>query len=129
MSSFKEPPSGRRVLPGGTESLLAAFASAEPPLATAQGSARGTQLDGQADFGDFARHRARDPRIGELNKFALNYASGRSWVGIHRRSDAAAAFALGEEMATALLEEQQESFAEPFEGFASTRFDGTRVTL
>ncbi|TDH60738.1 twin-arginine translocation pathway signal protein [Dankookia rubra] len=66
---------------------------------------------------------------GELNKFALNYASGRSWAGIHWRSDAAAAFALGEEVAIALLREQQESFAEPFEGFALTRFDGTQVTL
>jgi hypothetical protein len=66
---------------------------------------------------------------GELNKLALNYAGGRTWGGIHWRSDAAASFPQGENLAISLLREQQATFAEPFEGFAFTRFDGTRVVL
>ncbi len=111
MNGLEKLPSERRALLGNTGFTLARLALAEPPLATAQGFVQGTQADGQAASGDLARHRARDLRIA------------------HWRSDAAAAFALGEDVAIALLREQQESFAEPFEGFALTRFDGTRVTL
>ena len=66
---------------------------------------------------------------GELNKLALNYGSGRSWGGIHWRSDAAASYAQGENLVISLLREQKATFAEPFEGFSFTRFDGTRVTI
>ena len=66
---------------------------------------------------------------GELNKLALNYGSGRSWAGIHWRSDAAAAYAQGEALVISLLREQKATFAEPFEGFSFTRFDGTRITI
>lgn len=66
---------------------------------------------------------------GELNKLALNYGSGRSWAGIHWRSDAAASYAQGEALVISLLREQKATFAEPFEGFSFTRFDGTRVAI
>lgn len=66
---------------------------------------------------------------GELNKLALNYSGGRTWGGIHWRSDAAASFAQGEALAISILREQKRSFAEPFGGFSFTRFDGTRVTI
>jgi hypothetical protein len=66
---------------------------------------------------------------GELNKLALNYGSGRSWAGIHWRSDAAASYAQGEALVISLLREQKASFREPFEGFSFTRFDGTRATV
>ena len=66
---------------------------------------------------------------GELNKLALNYGSGRSWAGIHWRSDTAASYAQGEALVTSLLREQRATFREPFEGFSFTRFDGTRVTV
>lgn len=66
---------------------------------------------------------------GELNKFALNYSGGRTWGGIHWRSDAAASFAQGETLAISLLREQKATYAEAFEGFTFTRFDGTKVTI
>ncbi len=66
---------------------------------------------------------------GELNKLALNYGSGRTAAGIHWRSDAAASYAQGENLVISLLREQKATFREPFEGFAFTRFDGTRITI
>jgi hypothetical protein len=66
---------------------------------------------------------------GELNKAALNYAGGRTWGGIHWRSDAAVSFAQGESLVISILREQKATFAEPFEGFSFTRFDGTKVTI
>lgn len=66
---------------------------------------------------------------GELNKLALNYSGGRTWGGIHWRSDAAASFPQAENLAISLLREEKATFAEPFEGFAFTRFDGTSVTI
>lgn len=66
---------------------------------------------------------------GELNKLALNYSGGRTWGGIHWRSDAAVSFPQGEALVISLLREQKATYAEPFEGFAFTRFDGTGVTI
>jgi hypothetical protein len=66
---------------------------------------------------------------GELNKLALNYGSGRTAGGIHWRSDAAASYAQGENLVISLLREQKATFREPFQGFAFTRFDGTRVSI
>lgn len=66
---------------------------------------------------------------GELNKAALNYAGGRTWGGIHWRSDAAVSFAQGENLVISLLREQKQTYAEPFDGFSFTRFDGTKVTI
>ena len=66
---------------------------------------------------------------GELNKLALNFGDGRCWAGIHWRSDAAASLVLGEEVAIGLLRDERTTFREVFDGFAFTRFDGTRVTI
>ena len=64
---------------------------------------------------------------GELNKLALNYGLGRNWAGIHWRSDFAASLAQGEDVAISLLRDERNTFREKFEGYAFTRFDGTRV--
>lgn len=66
---------------------------------------------------------------GELNKLATNLGVGRNWAGIHWRSDAAASLALGEEVAISLLRDEKRTFAEPFEGFRFTRFDGSTVVI
>jgi hypothetical protein len=66
---------------------------------------------------------------GELNKLALNYGSGRTAGGIHWRSDAAASYAQGENLAISLLRDQKATFREPFDAFSFTRFDGSRVTI
>jgi hypothetical protein len=66
---------------------------------------------------------------GELNKLGANLAMGRNWMGIHWLSDAAAAMAIGEEVAIALLRDERDTYREAFDGFSFTRFDGTRVTV
>lgn len=66
---------------------------------------------------------------GELNKLAVNYGTGRSWAGIHWRSDIAASLALGEEIAIGLLRDERATFREAFGGFSFTRFDGSPVTV
>jgi hypothetical protein len=66
---------------------------------------------------------------GELNKLALNYGLGRNWAGIHWRSDLSASLALGEEVAVALLRDERATLREAFDGFAFTRFDGTKATI
>ena len=66
---------------------------------------------------------------GELNKLALNYSGGRTWGGIHWRSDAAASFSQGENLVISLLREQKATFAEPFEGFTFTKFDGSKIKV
>jgi hypothetical protein len=66
---------------------------------------------------------------GELNKMAMNFGQGRNWAGIHWWSDTAASIALGEEVAIALLRDERDSYREAFEGFAFTRFDGSRIVI
>jgi hypothetical protein len=66
---------------------------------------------------------------GELNKLATNLGQGRNWAGIHYRSDAAASLPQAEEVALAILRDEQRTFRETFAGFSLTRFDGTPVAL
>jgi hypothetical protein len=66
---------------------------------------------------------------GELNKIALNSGLGRNWAGIHWRTDAAAAFAAGEEIAIGILRDERRALKEPFAGFTFTKFDGTKITI
>jgi len=66
---------------------------------------------------------------GELNKIALNSGLGRNWAGIHWRTDAAAAFAAGEQIAIGILRDERRALKEPFEGFTFTKFDGTKITV
>lgn len=66
---------------------------------------------------------------GELNKLATNIGLGRNWAGIHWRSDAAASLPQAEELAIALLRDEQHTFREVFEGFRFTRFDGRVVEI
>jgi hypothetical protein len=60
---------------------------------------------------------------------AVNFGSGRNWAGIHWRSDVAASLALGEEVAIRLLQDERDGLREVFEGFAFTRFDGSRAMI
>jgi len=65
---------------------------------------------------------------GEINKLVSNYA-GRTTAGIHYATDASAGIALGEAVAIALLQDERATFAEPFDGFLLTKFDGTEVVI
>ena len=66
---------------------------------------------------------------GELNKLAFNIPMGRSWAGIHYRSDLSAGLALGEAVAVAFLQDNVGTFTETLEGFQFTAFDGTAVSI
>jgi hypothetical protein len=54
---------------------------------------------------------------------------GRSFGGVHWRSDNDAGLRLGEAMAISILADQRGTFAERFGGFSLTRFDGTKITV
>lgn len=66
---------------------------------------------------------------GELNKIASNVAMGRNVAGVHWRSDSTYSLNLGEAIAIQLLQEQRETYAEDFNGFQLTKFDGTTITV
>jgi hypothetical protein len=65
---------------------------------------------------------------GEINKLVSNYA-GRTTAGIHYRTDASAAIALGEAVAIGLLQDERATLAESFDGFLLTKFDGTEIVV
>ncbi|MBL8234074.1 MAG: vanadium-dependent haloperoxidase [Bryobacterales bacterium] len=70
------------------------------------------------------------PTIGaEVNKLVWNVAMGRSWAGIHCRSDSAAGVPLGEDVAISILQDLVRTCTEDFEGFAFTRLDGSKVRI
>ncbi len=64
----------------------------------------------------------------ELNKVASNIAIGRSWAGVHYRSDYTESILLGEKIALGILQEQALTYHkdEPFK-CSLTRFNGQRI--
>jgi hypothetical protein len=66
---------------------------------------------------------------GEINKLAFNIPMGRSWAGIHYRSDTTAGLGLGEAVAIAFMQDNVETFTESFAGFAFTGFDGRPIVI
>lgn len=65
---------------------------------------------------------------GELDKLAANIALGRSFAGIHWRTDYWEAAKLGEAVALGILRDQRRTYMEDFHGFTLTKLDGTTVT-
>jgi hypothetical protein len=66
---------------------------------------------------------------GELNKLAVNIATGRNFAGIHWRSDMTESLKLGEEVAIRFLSDERRGFNERFAGFSLTTFEGKKVTI
>jgi hypothetical protein len=66
---------------------------------------------------------------GELNKLAANIATGRNMAGIHWRTDMSESLKLGEAVAISILRDQRATYAETFNGFTFTNFDGQTVTV
>lgn len=64
----------------------------------------------------------------ELNKVASNVAIGRSWAGVHYRSDNTESILLGEKIALGILQEQALTYHkdEPFK-CSLTRFNGQQI--
>jgi len=65
----------------------------------------------------------------EVNKLGANISLGRDFAGVHYRSDGIQGLLLGEQVALGILAELRLTFAEPFDGFTLTKFDGTTVTV
>jgi hypothetical protein len=66
----------------------------------------------------------------ELDKLASNMAFGRSWGGVHYRSDNEAGLALGEEIALCALQDHARTYHEKhFPGFELTKRNGQRVRI
>jgi hypothetical protein len=65
---------------------------------------------------------------GEINKLASNIAVGRNFAGVHYRSDYVESIYLGEQVAIAILEQQNDLYLEEHE-FTFTRFNGERITI
>jgi hypothetical protein len=66
--------------------------------------------------------------LGELNKVAMNVATGRNGAGIHWRSDAVNSLKLGEEVAVCILQEQRGSYNDNVT-MSLTKFDGTKIII
>jgi len=66
---------------------------------------------------------------GELNKLAANIGVGRNIAGVHWRSDYVESLKLGEVIAISVLKDQRLTYAETFDGFTFTKFDGTKITV
>jgi hypothetical protein len=66
---------------------------------------------------------------GELNKLAVNVALGRSFGGIHYRSDGIEGILFGERVAIRLLQDLVETLPEEFGGYSFTSFQGERVMI
>lgn len=68
---------------------------------------------------------------GELNKLGANIAIGRNGAGVHYRTDYTKSFALGEAVATALLQENAMTFADVNHerAFTFPTFDGHWVCI
>jgi membrane-associated phospholipid phosphatase len=118
-------PSGHATLSGACATMLKAlfddsFVLPSPKVASADGLSLDnyTGLDaGQLTVG------------GELNKLASNIATARNIAGIHWRTDGNEGIRLGEAVAISLLRELKETYAEDFDGFRFTKFDGTLTTI
>ncbi len=66
---------------------------------------------------------------GELNKLAGNVGCGRTYAGVHYRSDNAVSYRLGEEFAIQWMKDLSETTTEPFKGYELTTFDGKKVII
>lgn len=66
---------------------------------------------------------------GELNKLAHNLSFGRDMSGVHWRADNIEGIRQGEELAIRILREEKVTYAENFDGFTLTKFDGETITI
>ena len=64
-----------------------------------------------------------------MNKLASNIAFGRNFAGVHWRSDYAESLRLGEAVAISILRDQRRCYAEDFDGYTFTKFDGRTVAV
>ena len=114
-------PAGHATMAGACCTVLKAFFREEAELPSpVQANALGTALEPYAG--------ALTVR-GEVDKLASNVSLGRDWGGVHYRSDGIEGMLVGEAVAISLLSDRAACYAQGFDGFTLTRFDGTRVRI
>ena len=114
-------PAGHATIAGACCTVLKAFFREEAEMqASVQANASGTALD---------RYEGTLTVRGEIDKLASNVSLGRDWAGVHYRSDGIDGMKMGEDVALALLKDRAACYAEDFDGFTLTKFDGTRVRI
>lgn len=107
-------PGGHGTVAGACATILKALFQEDQPVPDVVLPAEdGTKLEARADLGLTVG--------GELNKLAYNIAVGRTFSGIHYRSDSVQGMLLGERVAVTLPED--------FPGYAFTGFGGERITI
>lgn len=112
-------PAGHAEIAGACITILKAFTDPEGIVSSpVQPSTDGLEL---------SNYDAKLTIEGELNKLAWNIAIGRTFAGIHYRSDQMAGLVLGEEIALRLLNVRADSIAQSNLWFR--RFDGSWVTV
>jgi hypothetical protein len=65
----------------------------------------------------------------EANKLASNIGIARNFAGVHYRSYYQQGLILGEALAISVLRDQAATYAENYQGFTFTRFDGRPETI
>lgn len=115
-------PAGHAVIAGACSTVLKAFFDESFDIHR--------PVEASADGLSLAPYRGSDLTVGgELNKLASNIAIGRNAAGVHWRSDAIEGLRLGEAVAISIMNDEGKCFSENFEGFALTKFDGTRIIV
>lgn len=122
-------PAAHATIAGACTTILKAFFDEQTPIAA--------KVDPvEADPNDPKKLKkvtknAKQLTVGnELDKLASNIACGRSWAGIHYRSDNLAGLELGQEIAILLLQQHIQTYHEEgFEGFKLTKRNGKRILI
>ena len=115
-------PSGHAAIAGACSVVLKACFDGSMLLPSCvEPNADGTSLVPCVDY---------SPTVGdEIDKLSSNIAMGRSWAGIHYRSDNSAGLLLGEEVGISVLQDLASIYTESFHEFSFKRFDGTNIRI
>ncbi len=122
-------PAAHATIAGACTTILKAFFDGETPIVS-----RVDPVEADPKNPKKLKRVIKDARAltvaNELDKLASNIACGRSWAGIHYRSDNTAGLELGQEIAIRLLQEHIQSYHEKgFEGFKLTKRNGKRILI
>ena len=115
-------PSGHATIAGACSAVLKACFDGSMLLpGCVEPSADGLSLTTRKNY---------SPTVGdEIDKLAFNIAMGRSWAGIHYRSDTDAGLRLGEDVGISILQDLAGTYTEDFKGFSFKRLGGVQVHI
>jgi hypothetical protein len=123
-------PSGHATIAGACTTILKAMFNEKTPIKNVFTPIRVDPLD-QAKLTLYQASDSNSMTIGgELNKLASNIALGRSFGGVHYRSDGEEGIKLGEQIAIKFLQDKCFLYHEEgFLGFELTKRDGTTIRI